>query len=371
MAAVDVIILHPLATERAGPLERRLVEARAALAERHRDGFVGAGAATVRIAADPPDRRPFGERLRALLLDHPRGHGLILLGSGALPLATAGDRRTFVAAAATDGPRALANNRFSADAIALTAAAVASLERLPPELAVDNALPRWLDEVAGIPVDDLRRRWRLGVDLDLPLDLLLVDRARTGVGRVGRGRPRSAADSVVEGALDGVRRVMADPHAELLVAGRSSASTLAWLERETRCRVRALVEERGLRASSRIAMARPDARTPPSGGPRPPRSVLGLVLDRDGPEALGDRLAELGDAALVDSRVLLAHRLGADEGRWPSAEDRFTSDLLDTAAVVDPWLRALTASASGALIPVVLGGHTLVGPGARLVAGGR
>ncbi len=39
--------------------------------------------------------------------------------------------------------------------------------------------------------------------------------------------------------------------------------------------------------------------------------------------------------------------------------------------MVDPWLRALTASAAAAPIPIVLGGHTLVGPGVRLVIGRR
>ncbi len=374
MAAVDVIILHPLAAESAGPLERRLAEARADLAERHIRGFPAAGAETGRIRAGLPDGRPFGERVRALLVDHPRGHGLILLGSGALPRATAGDRRAFVVAAAADGARALANNRFSADAIALTGEAVASLDRLPTDLPGDNALPRWLDESAGVPVDDLRTRWRLGVDFDSPLDVLLVEQAQAPGGRGGRGGRVGrgfVVDSRVEAALEGIRRVMADPHAELVIAGRSSAATLAWLERATRCRVRALIEERGLRASSRLVPAEPDPTSASPDAARRPRSVLGLVLDRDGPEALGDRLAELGDAAVVDSRVLLAHRLGTDERLWPSAEDRFSSDLLDPEAVADPWLRALTASAAGARIPVVLGGHTLVGPGVRLVAGGR
>ena len=43
-----------------------------------------------------------------------------------------------------------------------------------PDLRADNALARWLDEVAKFEVDDLRSRWRLAVDLDSPLDVLLV-----------------------------------------------------------------------------------------------------------------------------------------------------------------------------------------------------
>ena len=147
-----------------------------------------------------------------------------------------------------------------------------------------------------------------------------------------------------------------DRTAELVVAGRSSAGGLAWLERRTASRTRALIEERGFRT-------RPD-------GQRPVRSILGLLLDRDGPAAFGDRLTELGDAAVVDTRVLLAHRLGGDERRWPNAEDRFASDLLLPERIADPWLSALTASARDAAIPIVLGGHNLVGPGLRLALRG-
>src|SRR4029077_13813463 len=103
---------------------------------------------------------------------------------------------------------------------------------------------------------------------------------------------------------------------------------------------------------------------------RPPASILGTLLERDGPGSLGRHLARFGDAAIVDTRVLLAHRLGADAATWPVAEDRFASDLLLAEGIVDPWLRELTASAVAAPIPVLLGGHTLVGPGIRLALGG-
>ena len=94
--------------------------------------------------------------------------------------------------------------------------------------------------------------------------------------------------------------------------------------------------------------------------------MLGALLDRDGPASLGRLLAELGEAALVDSRVLLAHRHGVDQAAWPAAEDRFASDLLLHERIADPWLRELTQAAASAPIPIVLGGHTLVGPGLRL-----
>ena len=201
-------------------------------------------------------------------------------------------------------------------------------------------------------MSDLRRRWRLAIDFDSPLDVLLV------VGAVDLGQDVDVA--AVRERVGKVRAVAADSSLELVVAGRTSATTLRWLEGNTASRTRALVEERGLRATGMPHGA---------GTPRPPRSALGLVLDDRGPEALGSALAELGDGAVVDTRVLLAHRLGTDERAWPSPEDRFASDLLLADRIRDPWLQSLTASARDSAIPVLLGGHTLVGPGVRLLLG--
>jgi hypothetical protein len=352
MPPVAVRILHPEPDPASGPLTRWVADARSTLAEHHLRGFVAAGADDVAIVAGPPEDRPFGDRLRELVADAGEG-GLVVLGSGAVPLATANDRRALVAVAAGDARRALANNRYSADVVA-----IARIETLPaiPDLPGDNALPRWLEEVAGYQVDDLRRRWRLAIDIDGPLDLVLV----------GAAGPGASADlSLLESRIAGVRVVAADPRAELLVAGRTSSATLAWLERHGAARTRAWVEERGLRAASRLAQA-----AGPTRPARQPGSILGALLDRDGPGSLGDHLGSFADAAIVDSRVLLAHRVGPEEEDWPAAEDRFASDLLLPERIADPWLRELTTSAATARIPVLLGGHTLVGPGVRLVVGG-
>jgi hypothetical protein len=339
---VDVAILHLEPDAEAGPLTRATHVARLDLAERHRRGFLAAGATRVTLHAGLRDDVAFGARLRHLAADIGDG-GLIVLGSGAIPLATAADRRELVAAARQRAPAALANNRYSADVIAISRAR-SLLARLP-DIATDNMLPRWLAEGAGVPVSDVRSRRRLGVDIDGPLDLVLL------AGRwLTHLDPSDARRAVA--AIDAVRRVAADPDAELLVAGRVSAWNLAWLERKTASRTRALVEERGLRT-----------RRP---GQRSAASVMGALLERDGPESFGEHVARLGDAAIIDTRVVIAHRSGADEAGWPPTEDRFASDLLLADRVADPWLRALTASATAAPVPIVLGGHTLVGPGLAL-----
>jgi hypothetical protein len=361
VAAVDVIILHPLPGPTAGPLETTLAEVRHDLAERNRSAFLGVGAATARLVAGQPDERPFGVRLGELRAGLRPGRGLVILGSGALPLATRADLPAFVAAAAATEPLALVNNRYSADVVAVSAPANAVLDRLPNAFPADNALPRWLSEVGGVRVVDLRRRWRLAMDLDSPLDAILVAAARPGLLDRLPGSLAPAA-ARLGSVVDAVRVVLTDRRAELVVAGRTSAATLGWLERAARCRVRALVEERGLRASSSLALE-----DPASASPRRPRSILGMVLDAGGPGVLGERLAELGDGAVVDTRVLLAHRLGGDEAAWPPAEARFASDLLDPGRVDDPWLAELTAAATSAPIPILLGGHSVVGPGIRLI----
>jgi hypothetical protein len=343
---VAVRILHPSPGAAAGPLERALAAARLANAERLAVAFVSADAGDVRV--DTGARAAsFGARVRAMVEGLPPASGIVILGSGALPLATARDAADLVEVARSGERRALVNSFYSADVIAVGDAS--SLARVP-DLAGDNALPRWLAESAGFEVRDLRRRWRLGVDLDSPLDVLLIR----------RGLPATVDVEAVVDRLRRLRSVAGDPRAELVVAGRTSSTTLRWLERATASRTRALVEERGLRAIG------PQAAGAGVRGQRPPRSVLGLLLDERGPEVLGAILAELGDGALVDTRVLLGHRLGADEDGWPAAEDRFASDLLQPDGIRDPWLRALTASARDSAIPVLLGGHTLVGPGIRL-----
>lgn len=357
MQPVAVRILHrpavvrPPATEPL-PLEAWLASARHRNALRLAERFERAGAGDLEILEDE-DHRPFGTRLRELVAGLPPLAGLVVLGSGAIPLARRRDIRDLVQVAGSGSTRALANNRYSADVLAIGRAVVL---RAVPDLAADNALPRWLEEVAGHAVADLRKRWRLSLDLDSPLDAFLLDSASA---------PEGIGLDALEGTIREVRALAGDRRAELLVAGRTSGRTLRWLERSTASRTRAIVEERGLRAASPEAAGVEPVRS------RAPRSVIGQVLDLRGPEALGSILGELGDAAVVDTRVLLAHRLGSDESAWPGAEDRFASDLLLADRIVEPWLRALTAAAVEAPIPILLGGHTLVGPGIRHLLASR
>lgn len=355
MAGPQVIIFHRPADSGDPELVRILATVRRTLADHQSELFRRAGAGEIRMIEDWRAGLVFGEVLAELA---PARGGLIVLSSGAVPRLNARDAEQLVEAARDDGPSALTNNRYSSDICAVARASV--LRRLPP-LPTDNALPRWLGEHACYAVSELRARDRLALDLDTPLDVALASLApdakpwlRRLTGDAGINVPR----------LDDLRAIVSDPYKELLVFGRSGSRTLGWLERNVRCRVRFMAEERGMRASSPLAIGA-DAGIAPC--QRPPRATLGLLLDQAGPEALSELVAEVADAAIIDSRVLLAHRLGADETGWPVPDDRFASDLHRPAHIADPWLLALTESAAGSGLPILLGGHSLVGPGIRLM----
>lgn len=301
----------------------------------------------------------FGERLADLARQLPRRRGVVVLGSGAAPLLRSDDAERLVAAAGGRGHRALTNNRYSSDVCAVSDIGV--LRGLPP-LPTDNSLPRWLDEQRGYRVLELPGRRRLGIDLDGPLDLALLQHAR---GTPVPMRALAEVAGIHIPRLQQLGRVLSDRRAELLVAGRTSATTLRWLERHARCRIRAVVEERGMRAASELAQA---DRTGDRAAQRrrPPVSILGRTLAVRGSGALGHVVAAFADGALIDTRVLLADRLGAAEEAWPMAEDRYASDLGRADDVCDPWLAGLTRGAA-ASVPILLGGHTLVGPGLPLL----
>lgn len=331
-------------------------------------GALGAAVAPL-VPVSPPAGEPFGwgrwfsAAARSALLEAfsagARLDAIGYVGAGALALVDDAALDDLLAPVAGE---VTANNRYSADAFVVAGnrerleAAVAALETCD----TDNGAVRRLED-AGFASRDLRAAAWSRFDVDTPLDLALLRLAT----RLPHARPR---DGVVAGFLEmatlpGGRRlevphleaigaVVRDRTGELVLAGRVPAAALAYLETETACRIRAFVEERGMRSAR-------DA---------PPRSLLAAWTERLGAGDLVRQLASLGDAVILDTRVVMAALAGSsDAAAWPPEEERFASDFADRARVATPWLAELTAAAAEASVPVLLGGHALVSDGLRIL----
>ena len=255
----------------------------------------------------------------------------------------------------------VANSRFSADAFVVAGDLDTALDALEA-CETDNAAPRRLNE-AGFAWRDLGSTPWSRFDVDTSLDLALLRLATRLPGT-------RTLDGAIRGFLEMARlpgggalevpqlarlgEVIRDRSAELVVAGRVPGTTWQELETETACRVRGIVEERGMRS----------ARAPEDR----PRSILAAFMARSSPADLIGELQRLGDAVVLDSRVLMASLAGsADASAWPPEEERFASDFGDIARIGTPWLRDVTAAAAGASVPFLLGGHALVSDGLRLI----
>lgn len=335
-----------------GPAERLLAEARIAAVEVSAAAALVAGFEAVIVATDEPGRFAglpgvlvdaddgapfeFAARLAGLV----RRYGLqrpALMGSGAVPLLGVDEFRLIVEQLEARDRRFVTNNFFSADITGWTPASalfeVGSLAR-------DNQLPRRLRDDAGLTMVLLPRTTATQFDLDTPSDLAVLALAEGLHPRLAEAaRPALALAENYRRLLP----LLCDRTAQITVAGRVGSQSWQYLERETACRVRVISEERGL------ATAPPGHRA---------RSALGFLFEEVGPYGFFARMAELGDALVLDTRVLEAHL-----GLAVTREDRFQSDLLQPAAVANPELRRLTEAALAAPIPVLLGGHSLVAGG--------
>ena len=278
-------------------------------------------------------------RCLAELVQKYRAAAPLYIGGGSGGLMGIEDWRAIVEQVANESNVVVANNFYSADFAAWSPGdALNKIE--PPTL--DNDLAYRLGERAQLRVVALPKNAATQLDIDTPTDLLTIsfhpavgkhlrkflDEARLDRTRVGQ-----------------VRSLLKSRAANLVIAGRVSASMALFLERSTLCQWRIFSEERGMRASGRDERGQV-------------RSLLGFHLDQVGVKGLFDVLKRLSDATILDSRVLFAHRQ-----IQPTAPDRFHSDWLDVESIENPWVREFTQAARDAAIPVLLGGHSLVSGG--------
>jgi hypothetical protein len=293
----------------------------------------------IRVELDAPDEPfHFGRRLAELI----EAYGMercFYMGGGAGPLLPTSDIAALAADMLAADRLLITNNFYSSDFAAFGPTSVL-LDHPPPDN--DNELAWLLGELAGLPIRELPRTGATQFDVDTPVDLVtLAIHPETGPHTQAYLDSLALDTSALEAALP----LMLDRDATILIAGRVSSATWSYLERETACSTRVLSEERGMRASGRQARGEV-------------RSLLGYYLDAVGLQRFFETLATMGQAIFIDNRVLFAH-----QGLWPSAADRFHSDLRQPAQIGDPFVRALTEAALAAPVPVIMGGHSLVSGG--------
>ncbi len=296
-------------------------------------GLELAGVEVVRSAPGPAH---VGEMLARLVREFGIER-LLVAGGGAAPLLSTEMLEQVVRRLREADRLVLTNNRFSSDWAAITPAValLRHVERLPR----DNMLGWVLSTEGGLASEALPASSASRLDIDTPIDLLalrLHPATRPGLRRYLEELPLPVE------RLRSVVDVLATPASQLFIAGRLAPDAWRALNEATRCWLRVLAEERGMVSSGRQERGEVF-------------SLLGAHLETMGIERFFETLSSWTDAALLDTRVLLAHhRL------WPSDDDRFASDLGWAEQVADPWLRRLTSAARDAGVPVLLGGHGLM-----------
>jgi hypothetical protein len=313
----------------------------------------------------------FGKRLAGVVVRH-NIRRAFYLGGGSAPLMDGATLRAIADAIRHDDGLIVTNNIFSSDWAAFAPADVAV--RCADQLRSDNSLGWILSRQGGLTPHEWPRSAASQFDLDTPTDLLIAGLrpnatdVSTQKQAESRLQPGSQADlpSPAKASTPGIgshlrahitalgwddshvrtaAQALMTPAKQVIIAGRVPQSTWAYLESKTLSWLRVFSEERGMRASGRLA----DGLV---------RSLLADYLELVGLERFFRQMGELADAMFLDSRVIMAARKS-----WPSPADRFHSDLRHPENIVDPFLRDFTAAALVAPIPIVLGGHSLVSGG--------
>jgi hypothetical protein len=302
------------------------------------------------------DQEPFhfGQRLAGIIETH-NVSPVIYFGAGSAPLLNTEmvglmHGMLYQSAYARDSKIpdniALTNNLHSSDWIGISH----SQDALPiiRQADRDNSLAWMLQQNWDFDVRVLSGvRPASSMDLDTPSDLAIVRHHPECPPHLAEALRDPALDHIpVEQIID----VAARDGSRLALFGR--ISPLAWqaLSKATQCWIRAYSEERGMVAAERLARGEV-------------HSLIGRMLAVLGPEAFFDELAQLADAAIIDTRVLMAA-----SGHYPGDADRYASDLYQVEHIDDEWLRAFTEAAANARIPVLLGGHGVVSGGLYALA---
>lgn len=289
--------------------------------------------------ASPQRKDPWdyhlGRALAAVVLELGLAN-VIYFGGGACPLVTEEELYEIGRRLKEEKHLVLTNNPFSADLIAFSPGNAIGRIELPE---ADNPLPMLLHNQAGLRLMQLPRTLGINFDIDTPTDLMVLA-VHPGVGV--RTREVLSLLPLELARFEKAKELLLNREAQALIYGRVGAPLFGYLDEKTRCRLRLISEERGMKSSGRDE--RGDV-----------VSILGLFWQNTSPHRFFSALADLADVAFLDTRVVFAHLFGRVK-----RSDRFYSDLGLPDKIEDHRVRLFTEAALAAPIPVILGGHSLV-----------
>lgn len=262
---------------------------------------------------------------------------LLYFGGGSAPLLKDEELVEIVDLMASAEGIVVTNNQFASDWAGVMPASIIPSwsERLPQ----DNMLGWVLSTEAGLTLRASSPSASSRLDIDTPADLLTLSlhpATKKCLRQLLHSLPLDTK------RMEAVLAVLSRPASQVLIAGRLGPEPWRALNRVTHCWLRVVSEERGMVSSGRLAHGAV-------------YSILADYLQQVGIQQFVDMLAKQVQAAIIDSRVMMAHH-----GRWPSKDDRFASDLGLVDQIKDPWLREFTGVIEAASIPILLGGHGLL-----------
>lgn len=271
---------------------------------------------------------------------------LVYFGAGSAPLLTRSTVENFIQSVLeASNPTARVNNIHSTDWAIFNMPS--QISQVTHRLPTDNQLGWVLKYEMPFYVEGLPFSAESRMDIDTPTDLLLLSH-HPGLGSATRAYlEENPVDA--RGRLSEIRNLLTDSAKTLTLIGRSSSDAWKSLEERTQIWVRAFVEERGMVASGRFERGEV-------------RSLIAQVVDVWGIEATVEFLSSVSDAILWDTRVWMGHNKS-----WPSASDRFASDLGWVDEIEDSRLREFTGQIVDAKIPITTGGHSTVSGGVMVL----
>lgn len=271
---------------------------------------------------------------------------LLVSGGTALPLITVEELDQYVSRLISQDNFVLTNNPQSGDIVLFHPGQI--VDNLPP-VASDNQLSNHLRYAAGLPQELMEKSTATLFDIDTPADLILY--------YMLTGEPSWFMEeygwlfSRMKEKLTELTKVAATDYRELILLGRVSGNIISYINEHLYVRLRIFSEERGMKALGRISENKVE-------------SLMGQLLEDLGPDALFSYLEQIGDAGLLDTRVMFYHQGRGLPGTGEQADlDRFYSDLFMYEYVKDPVLKEFTKRAYESPLPVVMGGHSLVSGG--------